>query len=411
MNSFKFLGTVVVLKLPDNLDWDTYTFRQKTHNVHKETKTIPLIWDEKLSDKIIYHQWYPHFKDFLETLNLGSLGYIQSAILIKLPAGKSIPTHIDAAPFFKKYSRIHIAIITNEQCFFTVSDETKNLKVGEIWEIDNDNQKHSVVNGGITDRIHLLIDFYRYPDLIISTHSKFMLNQQVIHRGQGIYYGSFKTPKGYFVVSRNTTDRLLEIENGNVISETVIPSKFVHDCILHQNKVYIADTGNGQVIILNYPNLKVYKIHQVFTIQNHINTLLFDQGILWCLLHNQGKSILVGIDPETGITQKTYKDIGVQSHGLSRWNNGFLILSSAESSLIHLNDSGMIKVLCTIPGYFLKGLTVKNDLCFFGASPPFPRGNRGDPGLMCDLVCFDLINGKVLSKIKLQTCGLLNNII
>ena len=79
--------------------------------------------------------------------------------------------------------------------------------------------------------------------------------------------------------------------------------------------------------------------------------------------------------------------------------------------MIHLSDSGTIKVLCTIPGYFLKGLTVKNGLCFFGASPPFPRGNRGDPGLMCDLVCFDLIKLKVHSKIKLQTCGLLNNLL
>ena len=53
-NSFKFLGSVVVPKLPDNLDWDAYTYRQKTHNVHKETKTIPLIWDETLKGEVIY---------------------------------------------------------------------------------------------------------------------------------------------------------------------------------------------------------------------------------------------------------------------------------------------------------------------------------------------------------------------
>ena len=110
----------------------------------------------------IYH--YNYFKDFLNSLipifckENGS--FIQSAILINLPAGKSIPRHIDTHSFFKKFSRIHIPIITNEKCYFTVGDETKNLKVGEIWEINNDNQFHSVYNSGLTDRIHLLIDVY-----------------------------------------------------------------------------------------------------------------------------------------------------------------------------------------------------------------------------------------------------------
>ena len=257
VNSFCYLGNVIVPSLPDelNLDWNKYTYRQKTHQVHQQTKTIPLIWDETLSGEIKYHKWYPHFKDHLESINLGSLGYIQSAILIKLPAGKEIPPHLDSAPFFKKYSRIHMAIETNEDCLFTVGDETKNLKVGELWEIDNDNQQHSVVNRGQTDRVHLLIDFFRYPDLVISTHSKLMLNREVIHHSQGIYYGTFKKDNSYFVVSRNVTDRLLQIENGKVISEKVIPSKFTHDCIFNDNKVYIADTGNGRVVVLNYPEL------------------------------------------------------------------------------------------------------------------------------------------------------------
>jgi len=160
MQPFTYIGKTDVPELPPGLDWDNYTYRQKTYRVHSQTKTIPLIWDEKLQGEIIYHSEYPYFKEFLQSLPLGK-GYLQSAILINLPAGKSIPLHIDAAPFFKKFKRIHIPLITNKDCLFTVGEETRHLKQGEIWEIDNDNQHHSVVNGGTTDRIHLLIDFYQ----------------------------------------------------------------------------------------------------------------------------------------------------------------------------------------------------------------------------------------------------------
>ena len=160
MKPFTFYGNIEVPEFQFG-DWDIYTYRQETYSVHCETKTIPLIWDEKLKGEVIYHTDYPKFKDFLDKIPLPK-GYIQSAILIKLPAGKSIPLHVDAAPFFKKYHRIHIPLITNEQCFFTVGSETKHLKQGEIWEIDNDNLRHSVTNGGKTDRIHLLIDLFKY---------------------------------------------------------------------------------------------------------------------------------------------------------------------------------------------------------------------------------------------------------
>jgi hypothetical protein len=33
------------------------------------------------------------------------------------------------------------------------------MKVGEIWEMNNDKLSHSVVNDGDEDRIHLIIDW------------------------------------------------------------------------------------------------------------------------------------------------------------------------------------------------------------------------------------------------------------
>jgi quercetin dioxygenase-like cupin family protein len=156
---FTFYGKVdvtsILEKLSD-LDWDEYDFRQRAFRV-------PLLWNEVPDhEKIVEH---PHFKKFeadlfeIQALQLPP-GEIHTAILIKLPAGASIPTHRDAAPH---YRRIHLPIVTNPKCLFTVGNQTIHMKAGELWEIDNDTQLHSVVNGGSEDRVHLLIDYFVFP--------------------------------------------------------------------------------------------------------------------------------------------------------------------------------------------------------------------------------------------------------
>ena len=151
-----------------NLSWDLYDFRQKRYKDHSETKTIPLIWSEDFSEKKIWDPYYSIFKVDLKKVEdilrdkLCKTGGFMSAILINLPAGMSIGRHIDANPLGEKFNRchrIHIPIITNSLCFFEIGDEVKNMKEGEIWEISNVKLPHSVQNKGVSDRIHLLIDW------------------------------------------------------------------------------------------------------------------------------------------------------------------------------------------------------------------------------------------------------------
>jgi hypothetical protein len=94
-----------------------------------------------------------------ETIN--EEGKILRAILVNLPSGKSIPSHVDSGPSLVYCRRIHIPIQTNEKCFFTVGDDKKNLKLGEIWEINNDKKMHSVDNFGDDDRVHLIVDWVK----------------------------------------------------------------------------------------------------------------------------------------------------------------------------------------------------------------------------------------------------------
>jgi aspartyl/asparaginyl beta-hydroxylase (cupin superfamily) len=82
------------------------------------------------------------------------------ALLVKLTSGKSIRPHVDVVGFSLVIGRrIHIPIQTNDDCFFTVGDDKRNLKLGELWEINNDKKMHSVENFGDTDRIHLIVDW------------------------------------------------------------------------------------------------------------------------------------------------------------------------------------------------------------------------------------------------------------
>jgi hypothetical protein len=160
------------LKIIDenNLDWDEYSDRQNKYNTeHVHTKTIPIIFDKSFNFKhlkIIPTEHYPLFENEILKieeeikLNTGEDGKIMRALLVKLTTGKSIRPHIDTVGFSLVICRrIHIPIQTNNNCYFTVGDDRRNLKIGELWEINNDKKTHSVDNFGNSDRIHLIVDW------------------------------------------------------------------------------------------------------------------------------------------------------------------------------------------------------------------------------------------------------------
>lgn len=154
----------------NNLSWDEYTDRQNRYGTeHVHTKTIPIIFDKSFNFNhlnIIPTEHYPLFKDEIFKIeelikqSTNENGKIMRALLVKLTAGKSISPHVDIVGFSLVICRrIHIPIQTNDDCFFTVGDDKRNLKLGEVWEINNDKQNHSVDNFGDTDRIHLIVDW------------------------------------------------------------------------------------------------------------------------------------------------------------------------------------------------------------------------------------------------------------
>jgi Aspartyl/Asparaginyl beta-hydroxylase/Sulfotransferase family len=169
--NFKFVANINVEKLVNavnNLEpelWDEYCYRQNTFDVHSDTRTIPLIFSEDFeSENVVYQKHFHRFAD--EVHNIAKIcleklefGYITRAILVKLKANSSIPAHIDAGESLHICHRLHIPLITDSLCKFTVGSETIHMETGDIWEINNTNKLHSVENLSGIDRVHLIVDY------------------------------------------------------------------------------------------------------------------------------------------------------------------------------------------------------------------------------------------------------------
>ena len=148
-----------------NNDWDKYKYEQETFDVHNETQTISLIYDEEFHKELAKRrECQAVFVPFLgviekKLLAIHQTGFIVRAILVKLPAGSSIKLRQDSGKFLENTYRYHLPIQTNKDVIFTVGGESKNLEEGFIWEIKNSDKINLVKNDGATDRIHLIIDW------------------------------------------------------------------------------------------------------------------------------------------------------------------------------------------------------------------------------------------------------------
>jgi hypothetical protein len=77
--------------------------------------------------------------------------------LMKLAAGCEVSEHIDFNYHWYTRVRIHIPIATNAGVTFYCADESVHMRPGECW-IFNSWCRHRVVNAGMQERIHLVID-------------------------------------------------------------------------------------------------------------------------------------------------------------------------------------------------------------------------------------------------------------
>lgn len=151
------------VKILTEADWDDYTYRQNTFREHAHTKTIPLLFNENFTDFPDKFKYYSHFEQEVQELekflrDYYKTGKIVRCIITKLLAGRAIPRHADGVKSLWDAHRHHIPLVTNNAVLFEVNGEVKNMKAGEVWEINN-SIPHSVSNDSSRDRIHIIVDW------------------------------------------------------------------------------------------------------------------------------------------------------------------------------------------------------------------------------------------------------------
>lgn len=80
-------------------------------------------------------------------------------MITKLVPGAEIAPHTDSASQTDYYLRHHVVLCGPPECVFTVEDEQVAMMPGSCWWVDN-SKEHSVFNGGMTERISLIVDLH-----------------------------------------------------------------------------------------------------------------------------------------------------------------------------------------------------------------------------------------------------------
>lgn len=86
-------------------------------------------------------------------------GVFPRVMLARMAPGGVIHPHIDANPAAKWPHKIHLPLATNPEVESFFGGEVHRFPVGEAVEVDNLGP-HWVRNRGLTDRIHLIFEYY-----------------------------------------------------------------------------------------------------------------------------------------------------------------------------------------------------------------------------------------------------------
>ncbi len=158
----------------DDKVWLEQEHRQNSYEVHKQTRSIVLVFTDGSGWPSIEVSKQPGWDRLAEVAIpvmhdiIGRFyapgGTIIRAMAAKLVSGGIIRPHRDSHPSFHNGHRIHVPITTNPRVRFMIDGKPFQLKVGQAYEINN--QKiHSVMNKGTEDRITFIFD-YVPPELL-----------------------------------------------------------------------------------------------------------------------------------------------------------------------------------------------------------------------------------------------------
>ena len=113
-------------------------------------------------DRPLWAQWRELLEPVL-TQAVAPYGYTRAefprVMLARMAPGGVIKPHRDANPAAKWPHKIHVPLLTNEQVTFFVDGTGYRFGEGEAVEVSN-MAVHAVENNGVSDRIHLIFEYY-----------------------------------------------------------------------------------------------------------------------------------------------------------------------------------------------------------------------------------------------------------
>lgn len=134
-------------------DWTIAPLRQPSTAVHP----IQAVYSDPSAREYVDGPLLEHCPYFTEVLRSFECT-VNSARLMRLHAGAVIREHRDLDLAFEDgEARVHIPVTTNPDVAFYLQGERVEMGEGEVWYL-NFSLPHSVVNGGVTDRVHLVMD-------------------------------------------------------------------------------------------------------------------------------------------------------------------------------------------------------------------------------------------------------------
>ena len=138
------------------VDHVIYSFVNNKQNIFKGFSNFPQYEQER-------KRMLPILKRVTKNYHYSN-GFFPRIMFGRLPAGKEVYPHVDAAPSAGAAHKIHIPIRTNPRTFFYVNKKPFHLERGNVYEVNN-RTTHSVQNNGKTARIHLIFEYCSYDVL------------------------------------------------------------------------------------------------------------------------------------------------------------------------------------------------------------------------------------------------------
>jgi hypothetical protein len=113
-------------------------------------------------DRPLWSEWRPLLEPVLAaaTADYGySRGAFPRVMLARMAPGGVINPHRDENAAAKWPHKIHVPLLTNPNVTFFIDGKSYHLDEGEAVEVNNMGL-HAVKNGGSTDRIHQIFEYY-----------------------------------------------------------------------------------------------------------------------------------------------------------------------------------------------------------------------------------------------------------